>query len=218
MAKDYLAAQYPPPEMPFSHRVTARKERFIKRYGITLVLACVFTIYSILLSAVVYKRAEKKLTAEYESKLADQMDDWIEEQRTEQSRQYFLSGDASREAAINQATDAVAGAISKLTLDQQKLTEACCMLARVINPAFPDSFEAVVAEPQQWMFYDGTDKTFSQHDRELADSIVRPYMESGIIPNGLTSDMVYGAWSQNDFVLRDSYYNTAHMHTYRYQQ
>ena len=68
------------------------------------------------------------------------------------------------------------------------------------------------------MFYDGTDKTFSQHDRELADSIVRPYMESGIIPNGLTSDMVYGAWSQNDFVLRDSYYNTAHMHTYRYQQ
>ena len=216
--KDYLAAQYPTPEMPFVHRVTARKERFIKRYGITLIVACAFTIYSVVLSAWVNHMAEKRLTAQYEEHYQQMMDAWIDEQRTERSRQYFLSGEASREAAINQATDAVAGAISKLTLDQQKLTEACCMLARVINPAFPDSFEAVVAEPQQWMFYDGTDKTFSQHDRELADSIVRPYMESGIIPNGLTSDMVYGAWSQNDFVLRDSYYNTAHMHTYRFMQ
>lgn len=204
--------------MPFVHRVTARKERFIKRYGITLIVACAFTIYSVVLSAWVNHMAEKRLTAQYEEHYQQMMDAWIDEQRTERSRQYFLSGEASREAAINQATDAVAGAISKLTLDQQKLTEACCMLARVINPAFPDSFEAVVAEPQQWMFYDGTDKTFSQHDRELADSIVRPYMESGIIPNGLTSDMVYGAWSQNDFVLRDSYYNTAHMHTYRFMQ
>lgn len=219
MEKDYLAAQYANPvEMPFVHRATARKERFVKRYGITIVLACAFTLYSVCLSAYVNHRAEKRLTAQYDAEYAQKMDDWIEEQRTEQSRQYFLSGDASREAAINQATDAVAGAISKLTTDPQKLTEACCMLARVMNTAFPNSFEAVVAEPQQWMFYDGTDKTFSQHDRELADSIVRPYMESGIIPNGLTSDMVYGAWSTNDFVLRDSYYNTAHMHTYRFMQ
>jgi hypothetical protein len=67
------------------------------------------------------------------------------------------------------------------------------------------------------MFYDGSDKTFSQHDRELAESIVRPYMESSIIPNGLTPDMVYGAWSPNDFVLRDSYENAANMHTWRAQ-
>ena len=218
MVKDYLSEQYADQiEIPLRHVVIGRKERFARRYGITIALACAFTLYSIFLSAYVNHRAEKRLTAQYDAEYAQKMDDWIEEQRTEQSRQYFLSGDASREAAINQATDAVAGAISKLTTDPQKLTEACCMLARVMNPAFPNSFEAVVAEPQQWMFYDGTDKTFSQHDRELADSIVRPYMESGIIPNGLTSDMVYGAWSTNDFVLRDSYYNTAHMRTYRYQ-
>ena len=67
------------------------------------------------------------------------------------------------------------------------------------------------------MFYDGSDKTYSDHDREIAESIVRPYMESGKIPNGLTADIVYGAWSQNDFVLRDSYQNTGTMHTWRYQ-
>ena len=218
MAKDYLAAQYPTPEMPFVHRVTARKERFIKRYGITLVLACAFTIYSIGLSAWVNHRAEKRLTAQYDAEYQQRMDDWVDEQKMEQSRQYFLSGDASREAAINKATGAVAAVISKLETDQQKLTEACCMLARVMNPAYPNSFEEVAEQAQQWMLYDGSDKTYTQHDWDLAESIVRPYMESGIIPNGLTADMVYGSWSTNDYVLRDSYYNTAHMHTYRFMQ
>lgn len=216
MGKDYLAAQYPTPEMPFRHVVTERKERFVRRYGITIVLACIFTLYSILLSAYVNHRAEKRLTAQYDAEYAQKMDDWIEEQRMEQSRQYFLSGDASREAAINRATGAVAAVISKLETDQQKLTEACCMLARVMNPAYPNTFEEVAEQAKQWMFYDGRDKTYTQHDWDLAESIVRPYMESGIIPNGLTADMVYGAWSTNDFVLRDSYENKAHMHTYRY--
>ena len=91
------------------------------------------------------------------------------------------------------------------------------MLARVMSPFYPDSFEAVAAQPQQWMFYDGTDLTFSQHDREIAESIVRPFMEKGIVPNGLTAEMVYGSWSTNDFVLRDSYQTTATMQTWRYQ-
>ena len=218
MAKEYLMAQCQEPiEIPFAHRATARKERFVRRYGITLIAACFFCIYSILLATFVYKRAESNLKDQYETKLAQTMEAWIDEQKTEQSKQYFLSGEASREAAINQSTDAVAGVISKLTTDQQKLTEAACILARVMNPAYPDSFEGVVNQPQQWMFYDGTDRTFTQHDRDLAESIVRPYMESGIIPNGLTADMVYGAWSTGDFVLRDSYQNTAHMHTFRMQ-
>ena len=218
MEKDYLAAQYPTPEMPFVHRVTARKERFIKRYGITLIVACAFTIYSVVMSAWVNHMAEKRLTAQYEEHYQQMMDAWIDEQKMEQSRQYFLSGDASREAAINKATGAVAAVISKLETDQQKLTEACCMLARVMNPAYPNSFEEVAAQAKHWMFYDGSDNTYTQHDWDLAESIVRPYMESGIIPNGLTADMVYGAWSTNDFVLRDSYENTAHMHTYRFMQ
>lgn len=202
--------------LPLRHKAVMTKEKFVKRYGITLVLACFFCIYSILLSTYVYAKAEKQLTAEYEAKYAQRMDAWIEEQRMEQSRQYFLSGEASREAAINRATGAVAAVISKLETDQQKLTEACCMLARVMNPAYPNSFEEVAEQELQWMFYDGRDKTYTQHDWDLAESIVRPYMESGIIPNGLTSDMVYGAWSNNDFVLRDSYQNTAMMHTFRY--
>lgn len=217
MVKDYLRVQTQEPvEMPFIHRATARKERFVRRYGITIALACAFTLYTVCLSAWVNHRAEKRVAAEYDVKFAEWQVDYERQQQDERSRQYFLSGDASREAAVNQATDAVAGAISKLTTDAQKLTEACCMLARVMNPAFPGSFEEVVAQPQQWMFYDGSDRTFTQHDRELADSIVRPYMESGIIPNGLTSEMVYGEWTVNDYVLRDIWETNGKTHYWRW--
>ena len=141
---------------------------------------------------------------------------FIEEQKEAEQAKYFVSGDASREAAINQEIDAVAAVISKLSTDTQKLTEACCMLARVMSKNYPNSFREVAEQEAQWMFYDGTDKTFSVTDRELAEQIVRPYLESGIIPRGLTSDMVYAEWTPNDYVLRDSYKTTSLMRTWRW--
>lgn len=211
----------PEQELPRRMRQADRREKMKKRYGLSLMLMMALGFWSMLLcvvtGAVVHSRTEKTVRAEMEAANAQALADYDEAQRMEQSKQYFLSGEASREAAINQATDAVAAVISKLSTDAQKATEAACMLARVMNPAYPNSFEEVAAQPQQWMFYDGSDKTFSQRDREIAESIVRPYMESGIIPNGLTADMVYGSWSTNDFVLRDSYQSTATMHTWRAQ-
>lgn len=206
----------PPPQTPIRHRIMTKQE-FERRYGLLLILAAAFTIYSVLLSAWVSGITEKRVKAEMAEHYAAELQAYKDQQAYDRSAEYFLSGEASREAAINQAVDAVAGVISKLNTDAQKLTEAACMLARVMNSAYPNSFEEVANQPQQWMFYDGSDKTFSQHDRDLADQIVRPYMESGIIPNGLTAEMVYGAWSQNDFVLRDSYQNTTTMHTWRWQ-
>ena len=211
----------PEEELPPRMRKIDRREKLKRRYGLSLMIVMALGFWSMLLcivtGAVVHSRTEKRVRAEMEAQHAQALADYDEAQRMERSKEYFLSGEASREAAINQATDAVAAVISKLSTDAQKATEAACMLARVMSPNYPNSFEEVAAQPQQWMFYDGSDKTFSNHDREIAESIVRPYMESGIIPNGLTAQMVYGSWSTNDFVLRDSYQNTATMQTWRYQ-
>ena len=207
-------------EIPLPRMYRARmfdKKFFVKRYGILLLAACFFTVYTVALTGITMKRTEKRVWAEAEKVIEQRIAEHEQAQADARSAEYFLSGEASRESWINQETDAVAAVISKLSTDAQKLTEAACMLARVMNHAYPDSFKEVASQAQQWMFYDGTDNTFSQHDRDLAESIVRPYIESGIIPNGLTSDMVYGSWSQNDFVLRDSYQTTPTMHTYRYQ-
>ena len=179
-------------------------------WGISMILGCCIT------GVVVQKRTEKRVRAEEKAHYEEMLQAHKEEQEYQKAAEYFLSGEASREAAINSEIEAVAPVIAKLSTDAQKATEASCMLARVMSPAYPNTFKEVAEQPQQWMFYDGSDKTYSNHDREIAESIVRPYMESGQIPDGLTAEMVYGAWTQNDFVLRDSYQNTGTMHTWRY--
>ena len=203
------------------HRREAEMDRLKKRYGIALiglfVWAASMMVGCCLTGVIVRHQTEKRVRAEEAKHYEQMLADYHEQRQQEQAAQYFLSGEASREAAINQEVESVAPVIARLSTDAQKATEAACMLARVMNPSYPNSFKEVAEQPQQWMFYDGSDKTYSDHDREIAESIVRPYMESGKIPNGLTADMVYGAWSQNDFVLRDSYQNTGTMHTWRYQ-
>ena len=194
---------------------------FKKKHGILLALSFIWGFSMIVGCCVTGMIVRANTAAQVRAEAAAEFDARLEQYKAEQAYQaqaeHFLSGDASREAAVNQAIDAVAQVISKLSTDAQKATEACCMLARVMSPAYPNSFQEVAAQPQQWMFYTGEDNTFSQHDREIAESIVRPYMESGIVPNGLTAEMVYGEWTQNDFVLRDSYRTTSTMHTWRYQ-
>ena len=192
-------------------------KRFGKRYGILLAAAAVFAIYTICLSAWVDHRATTRVRQELAIEYASRLEQYKQEQAEQAQAEHWLSGEASREAYINQEIDAAAPVIAKLATDAQKLNEVCCMLARVMSPLYPDSFREVAAQAQQWMFYDGTDKTFTQHDRELAESIIRPYLEEGIVPNGLTSSMVYGEWTASDFVLRDSYKTTSTMHTWRYQ-
>lgn len=206
-----------PPKMPTKMRMEEIGNRLIKRYGIFLAVMAVWTISLIICSAIVHHNTAESVREQMEAEYAVMLEQYKREQAEAEQAAHWLSGDASREAAINQEVDAVAAVIAKLSTDAQKLTEASCMLARVMSAAYPNSFKEVVSQPSQWMFYtpDG-DNTFSQHDRDLAEQIVRPYMESGIVPNGLTAEMVYGEWSPNDFVLRDSYQTTSSMHTWRH--
>lgn len=213
-----IADEVREPKTPLRMRIDEMVNKILKRYGIFLAVMCVWTISLILCSAIVRHNTEKTVKAEMVSYYDQQIALYKEEQRQAEQASHWLSGEASREAAINVEVDAVAAVISKLNTDAQKLTEGACMLARVMNPYYPDSFQEVASQPSQWMFYtaDG-DNTFSQHDRDLAEQIVRPYMEQGIVPNGLTDQMVYGEWSPNDFVLRDSYQTTSSMQTWRWR-
>lgn len=202
------------------HMGGGSRNPFWRDYKILIVGAAVFTIYTILLSSWVSWRTETRVHAEmdadYERRVEQRIAEYHEQRQQEQAAEYFLSGEASREAFINQEIDAVAPVIAKLTTDAQKYTEASCMLARVMNPSYPNSFQEVAKQPKQWMFYDGTDNNFSDHDREIAENIVRPYLESGKIPNGLTAELVHGSWSTNDYVLRDDYQGSGTMTTWRY--
>ncbi len=113
--------------------------------------------------------------------------------------------------------DAVLPVIGKLNTDQQKQTELGIMIARHMNAAYPSTFQAIAEQPEQWPLYDGSDMTYSETDRTLAEDILLPYLEHGAIPRGLTKDIIYCRWSPMDLVGRNTWTMTNETETWRYQ-
>lgn len=189
---------------------------FRRKWGILIIGAALFTIYTVILSASVAHRTEIRARQEMAGEAAAAVEQYKAEQARETQKQYFLSGDASREAFINQEIDAAARLAAKMSNDVQKGGIICNALARVMNKAYPGTMAEVIAQPNQWMFYDPETK-FSTHDREIAEKILRAYYEDGIIPNGLTDEYVYGSWSESDYVLRNTWDFGSSTRTWRYQ-
>jgi len=189
---------------------------FRRKYGIALIGAALFTIYTILLSAGVEHRTEVRVRQEMAGEAAAAVEQYKAEQARETQKQYFLSGDASREAFINQEVDSAARLAARMSNDVQKGGIICNALARVMNKAYPGTMQEVIAQPEQWMFY-SADNKFSTHDREIAEKILRAYYEDGIVPTGLTEEFVYGSWSESDYVLRNTWDFGSSTRTWRYQ-
>lgn len=191
-------------------------ERMVKRYGIVVAGAAMFTLYTIVLSWCVHAGAVKQVRADMEIEYAARLEEYKAEQARAVQAEHWLSGTASLDAAVNQAVDAIAPVVARLQTDEQKQTEVGIMIARTLNSGFPNSLQEVAEQEGQWPLYDGTIRTYTAHDCELVEPIVRPFMESGRLPLDLTSDIVFASWSQTDLVGRDSYYPSSTMHTWRY--
>lgn len=189
---------------------------FRRKWGILIIGAALFTIYTVILSASVAHRTEIRVRQEMAGEAAAAVEQYKAEQARETQKQYFLSGDASREAFINQEIDAAARLAAKMSNDTQKGGIICNALARVMNKAYPGTMAEVIAQPEQWMFY-SADNKFSTHDREIAEKILRAYYEDGIVPTGLTEEFVYGSWSESDYVLRNTWDFGSSTRTWRYQ-
>lgn len=178
-------------------------KRIIRKHGVTLASMFLLFVWTVTTCAItahnVRAETEERLAAEYEAKLLA----YIEEQREAESAKYFLSGEASREAAINQEADAIARVIGTMNTKRQKRTMIWNILTRVDNPAYPGTVQEVIAQPQQWMFYD-ENNPIREDDRQLALEQLQLWHE-GRYPAGLTTGHVYGEWSTNDYVLRDSW-------------
>ena len=199
-----------------NHAAEKIRVGFRRKYGIALIGAALFTIYTILLSAGVEHRTEVRVRQEMAGEAAAAVEQYKAEQARETQKQYFLSGDASREAFINQEVDSAARLAARMSNDTQKGGIICNALARVMNKAYPGTMQEVVAQPEQWMFY-SADNKFSTHDREIAEKILRAYYEEGIVPTGLTEEFVYGSWSESDYVLRNTWDFGSATRTWRYQ-
>lgn len=203
-------------KMPPRMRMEDAKDRFLKKYGIILTCICLWTISLILCSSIVRHTTEREVRQEMAVEYASMLERYKAEQAEQVQASYFLSGDASREAFLNQEIDAAARLAAKMGNDTQKGGIICNALARVMSRNYPGTMQEVIAQPNQWMFYSPENK-FSTHDREIAEAILRAYYVDGIIPTGLTEEFVYATWSEQDYVLRNTWDFGPSTRTWRYQ-
>lgn len=194
-------------EEPKALKRELKKEWFVKRYGLAIAAILALAVWTaatgLITGSIVRHNTEIEVTERVTSEMRAGFQEYLEEQKRAESARYFLSGDASREAAMNQEADAIARVIGTMSTKRQKQTMIWNILCRVDSPAYPGTVQEVIAQPQQWMFYD-EGNPIREDDRTLALEQLKLWHE-GRYPSGLSSAFVYGEWSQTDYVLRDSW-------------
>lgn len=204
--------EYSRAELPKTH-TRMDKNEFVRRYGIFLILAAAFTIYTILLSAMVSHRTEKRVRAEMTAQFEQEMIAAENARKEAESAARFLTGEASLAAQMRtEATDIakVLYAVRNNSKDD-KITNVWCILNRVDNKAYPDSVEEVCKQPQQWMGY-------SESNPVLDDLFQLAYSQLEIWHGGtrpVSDDFIYLAWSPSEITIRDSWEYSSKTHTWR---
>ena len=203
-------------ENPTPHR-RIDWERLVKRYGIVVASAALFTLYTIVLSWCVHAGAVKQvrndLEAEYDAKLAE----YKEEQARAVQADYWMSGEASLENQINTEADMLSR-VDIWATDDAYLTFVCNVLVRVMRGDYPGSVAEVLKQVKQYDFYDET-KPIDKHRREITIPLLRE-LHRGVFPANLTTDYAWLEMQKDGAICvlhsKDEYYTNGDT-TWRYQ-
>ena len=178
---------------------------FIRRNGILLAALALFVGWSWGISAVTAHRVEKEVTERLSAQYAAEYEARMEAYISQQEAIERVLGDGSMQAQMEREADAITQVVGKMKTKRMKLSETWNILMRVDSPFYPNTVEEVVFVPGQWMFFEPDGKNpIRDDDRALVLEQVKLWHE-GRYPAGLTTDFLYGEWSENDYVLRNKW-------------
>ena len=187
--------------------MTARQEWFLKRYGLAMTAILLLAVYTVGLcvvtGSIVRHNTEAEVTERVTAQMRGEFQQYMVQQEQERMASGLLTGEASLQSTMNAEADAIARAIGPMSTKRQKQTMIWNILVRVDSKTYPNTVQEVIAQPQQWMFYDEKNP-IREDDRTLALEQLKLWHE-GRYPAGLSTTYVYGEWSQTDYVLRDKW-------------
>ena len=167
------------PVQPPRHLRNVRRDRFLRNYGILLAIAAAFTIYTIILSSIVYFRADKVLRKKYESQLEDWKVEYV-------SSVNLVTGEDSKKLAIKQEAIAAARDGNVWTTKEAFQTYCWNVKVRQLRPDYPNSIQDVLLQAKQYDFHD-PESTYNQQKVEWATEVFEQAYD-GELPAGLTLD------------------------------
>ena len=202
------------------HRREIKMDKFLKRYGIALIVmfawAASVMISCCITGTIVHRNTERETAERVRNEMIGNMQSYIEQQEQERMASTLMTGDASLQAAMEAEADVIARAIGPMATKRMKQSMIWNILARVDSKSYPNSVQEVVEQPQQWMFYK-SENPIRDDDRELAMEQLALWHE-GRYPAGLKTEMVFAEWSQNDYVLRNTWDKTSSTEYWRFPE
>lgn len=185
---------------------SGRSSSFMQQHGILLIALIAIIVWTsvvwIISAAVSTKKTTKELTEKYDRDYEIRMQNF----RDELVELNTPTEDEVLEKQIRKEADEIARAIGTMSSKRQKQSMLWNILMRVDSPYYPATVSEVIAQPNQWMFYDSRNPV-RDDDVNLALEQLRLWHE-GRYPAGLSSTFVYGEWSEHDYVLRDTWDKT----------
>ena len=199
-------------------RAEIRDGMFFRKYGIAIAGALLFTLWSVALCVVTGSIVRRNTTAEVTTELTAQAERQVEAAlqayQEEQQRAYFLSGEASRQAAMAEDASWIAKVLygMKDNSTEDLRTAVWCVLARVDNPGYPNSVREVCEQKGQWMGF-GSDNPVLTRLKEIALEELAVWYEGERI---VGQEFVYLYWTPTEITLRDNWQDGSGTHYWRH--
>ena len=180
--------------------------RIVRRAAPVVLVALVLAAWSLMMIRVGQRRA----LAQYEA--------WMEAYRVERLAIDQANADADPYALqLNAEAESLARVLYGVKdNDKDDLRTLCwCVFNRVDNPAFPNTLEDVIAQPQQWMRYD-EDSPVLEDLYQIAREQLEAWHSDAHRP--CSSDYVFMSWTPSDICLRDAWREGSGTHYWRFAQ
>lgn len=170
------------PIQPPRHARYTRGEWFLRQYGILIAVVAAFTIYTIILSAIVDHRAVSRTKDKYE----DAFESWKLEYISSQN---LLTGEASRAAAME--TDAIALAHDGDVWKTEEAFKTYCWnaIVRMKRADYPNSIQDVLQQTGQYAFHNPSGAYSVQKKEWAMEVLEQAYADQ--LPRYLTLEHQY---------------------------
>ena len=171
-----------------------------------LILVLVIIAYTIVVGRV----AQAKALKVYEG--------WLEDYRLERMAIDQANADADPYTLqLNAEAESLAQILYGVKdNDKDDLRTLCwCVFNRVDNPAFPNTLEDVISQPQQWMRYDAENPVLEDL-YQIAREQLEAWRSDAHRP--CSSDYVFMSWTPSDICLRDAWREGSGTHYWRMGQ
>ncbi len=190
--------------------------RFLRRNGLLLVALAALVLWTWTVRTIAWHNAVEETTEELTAAFELEKEAAVQAVRDEYAAARFLSGEASRQAAMA----AEAGWIAKVLYGMKDNTQndlktaVWCILNRADNAWYPDSVQGVCEQKQQWMGYSADNPVLT----DLKDLALEELSVWHAGERPVSQEYVYLYWTPQKVTLRDSFTDGSTTNYWRYGQ